>query len=511
MDARRPFWLCLLAAAPVVLDRGDGGRAERGSADRPREGDARRLAARRPSAAHRAAHRLRAAPRLVARRQAALVLEGAPLGEAAILDVATGRKRVVTDHFEHRGFTRAYFLHNGDLLLCGPTSGPSRAPSVPRRAVHGRDVGPARAVRRAAAAARHARAGRASRRRTARCASPGTAPTSTTPMPTSPIGSSTASPRSGPASSATATGARTSSDVERAVDRNAVSPIAVLEVQGFRGAEDRELIFTAYAHQGGEVMGVDLGARDRRRFGDELLEQPGVRGGRGHRARRRLGAGRARPREHRDAGPARHLAPLARRHGELERLTYFNRYRGGYYAFNPTVSPDGRDVAFQLSIDGPVEGEGRASCCSIHQGHHGQRGRRRLRGLDPDRRLRPEPAGLDVPDAEHHGQDDALPVHGDAVLRGPVRDQLPRRPDALLDHEQPLDGRPDRHDPQGLPAGHPGAARQGCRRSQGASGRAARGREGRRQARKARSAPAAAQEGPQGPQAARRRRTRRSQ
>jgi hypothetical protein len=47
-----------------------------------------------------------------------VILEGAPLGDVAILDVRTGRTRTVTDQFEHRGFTRAYFLHNGDLLLC---------------------------------------------------------------------------------------------------------------------------------------------------------------------------------------------------------------------------------------------------------------------------------------------------------------------------------------------------------------------------------------------------------
>jgi hypothetical protein len=45
--------------------------------------------------------------------------------------------------------------------------------------------------------------------------------------------------------------------------------------------------------------------------------------------------------------------------GVWDRLTRFNRYRGGWYASNPAVSPDGRHFAFQLSIDGDVEGEGR--------------------------------------------------------------------------------------------------------------------------------------------------------
>ena len=52
------------------------------------------------------------------------------------------------------------------------------------------------------------------------------------------------------------------SDVERVAERNTVSPAAVLEVQDFRGPKEKEVIFTAYAHQGGEVMGVELGRRN---------------------------------------------------------------------------------------------------------------------------------------------------------------------------------------------------------------------------------------------------------
>ena len=49
-------------------------------------------------------------------------------------------------------------------------------------------------------------------------------------------------------------------NVERVIERTAVSPLAplaVLEVQDFRAGTD-ELIFTAYAYAGGEVMGVNL-------------------------------------------------------------------------------------------------------------------------------------------------------------------------------------------------------------------------------------------------------------
>jgi hypothetical protein len=150
------------------------------------------------------------------------------------------------------------------------------------------------------------------------------------------------------------------SDVELAVERNAVSPIAVLESQGFRGRDDREIVFTAYAHQGGEVMGALRGVRERRdgsatNYSNSPVyeEVEGIApNGRYALVERDLEA---------TAEPGAldiWRLPLDG-DGDFERLTYFNRYRGGYYASNPTISPDGERIAFQLSFDGPVEGEGR--------------------------------------------------------------------------------------------------------------------------------------------------------
>jgi hypothetical protein len=266
---------------------------------------------------------------------------------------------VVTDHFEHRGISRAYFLHNGDLLLCGPTSGPGPTPERPEA---GRFTGVMSVLR---------------------------APFRGEPQPlgascwegmaTSDHSMRIAWNRSdidytdddlaervinGISEIWTGVvryrgGRAYLSDAERAVERNAVSPIAVLEAQGFRGPRDRELVFTAYAHAGGEVMGIDRRAGDvsdgsATNYSNSPVyeEVEGIAPDGSYALVERDLESTATP------GPLDIWRLPLDGSGEFERLTFFNRYRGGHYASNPTVSPDGRTIAFQLSFDGPVEGEG---------------------------------------------------------------------------------------------------------------------------------------------------------
>jgi hypothetical protein len=287
-----------------------------------------------------------------------VLMEGAPLGEVAILDVKSGRKRIVTDHFEHRGFSRAYFLDNGDLLLCGPTSGPEPSDAHPEA---GRFSGVMSVLRRPFTKrpqylGASCWEGMATSDRSMRIAWNRSDIDYTDEdladrvvNGISEIWTGVVRYRNGRAYL---------SDVERAVERQAVSPIAVLEAQGFRGRGDREVIFTAYAHQGGEVMGVPRAGGERRRvtnYSDSPVyeEVEGIApNGRYALVERDLES-MAEP------GPLDIWRLPLDGKGALERLTYFNRYRGGYYASNPTVSPDGETIAFQLSYDGPVEGEGR--------------------------------------------------------------------------------------------------------------------------------------------------------
>jgi MYXO-CTERM domain-containing protein len=143
-------------------------------------------------------------------------------------------------------------------------------------------------------------------------------------------------------------------DVDLLIDRKAVLPVAVLEVQDFRAGTD-ELIFTAYAYAGGEVMSVELSTGLVTNYSQSPLyeEAEGV------------APNGAWVLVERDLDNAFYPGPLDTWLLPLDgsqawdRLTHFNRYRGGWYASNPTVNPNGTHFAFQLSFDGDVEGEGR--------------------------------------------------------------------------------------------------------------------------------------------------------
>jgi hypothetical protein len=286
---------------------------------------------------------------------ALLYLDRAPLGDVWQIDVETRATRKLTGHFPHRGFTRAQYLKNGDVLLCGPTSGPLPTAERPEA---GRFTGVLSILR-----------------------------TSRPLRPPQPLGmpcwegivASRASMRiawnrsdidytaadlidrviNGVSEIWTGqirfVGGRAALvNVAKRADRTAVSAIAVLEGQGFRPRAEDELIFTAYAHQGGEVMGLDLATGAVRNYSNSPVYEE-VEG---------LSPDGAWALVERDLESVAIPGPLDIWRLSLdgsatwERLTFFNRYRGGWYASNPTVHRSGRRFAFQLSIDGPTEGEG---------------------------------------------------------------------------------------------------------------------------------------------------------
>jgi hypothetical protein len=280
-------------------------------------------------------------------------LDGSPLGDVWTVDVATGRTRKLTDGFDHRGFSRAYYLANGDLLLCGPTSGPQPSPERPEA---GRVTGVMSVLR---------------------------APFDGQPEPLGlPCWEGMATARSSmriawnrsdidytdsdlvdrvvngvteiwTGEIRDVDGRATIVDARKVLDRDAFGSLAVFEVQSFRPQDEQELILTAYAYQGGEVLGLDLASGALRNYSNSSAyeEAEGVDAtGNAVYVERDLAYEGIEP-------GALDIWRLALDDGSWERVTFFNRY-APYYASNPAVSPDGRRLAFQLSIDGETEGQG---------------------------------------------------------------------------------------------------------------------------------------------------------
>ncbi len=266
------------------------------------------------------------------------------IGDVYELDLATRGVRPITAHFAHAGFTRARYLASGDILLCGP---------------HERNPGSENG--------RYASELWVLERSLARAAQPLDAPCF-----------------EGPAVSRKSLRiAWTRSDYPRRVvfgrseiwtgeisydggqprlvnrrkllDRSAFYYLAFLETQDFRPPDERELLFTAYAWRGGEAMGVDLETRELRNYsrswGYDEIE--GVfPDGQSAAVEREPDNYWAVPRGRIDI-----WRTSLDGSGQSERLTYFSDF-AGYGANNPSISPDGRWMAFGLRDARGAHGNG---------------------------------------------------------------------------------------------------------------------------------------------------------
>jgi len=131
--------------------------------------------------------------------RALVFLDRANDGNAWTVDVATGATRNLTGGFtNHQGFSRAHLLGNGDILLCGPTSGPRPTPRRPEAGRFNGVLWVLRAPFREPPQPSGWRAGKGWRSRSAPTRSPGPARRSTSALPTSSARSGSESPRSGP-------------------------------------------------------------------------------------------------------------------------------------------------------------------------------------------------------------------------------------------------------------------------------------------------------------------------
>ena len=265
------------------------------------------------------------------------------LGNVYELEINTGKSRSLTTHFKHQGFTRARYLANGGLLLCGPgrvsvdgaqglrwhaelwflpegASGPAQqlnepcfeGPAVSRRDMHiawTRSNYPDKVV-----------------------------------FAYSQIWTGRIEVEEGQARLV---------DRRKRVDRASFMYLAFLETQDFRPPDEQELLFTAYAYKGGEVMGVDLVSGALTNYSRDWAydEAEGVfPDGNSIAVERELGTYTAIP-----VGDIDIWQLALDGSGVSRRLTYFTEY-AGYGANNPVVSPDGSKLAFGLRIKGGEHG-----------------------------------------------------------------------------------------------------------------------------------------------------------
>lgn len=266
------------------------------------------------------------------------------VGDVYELELATGASRALTRHFAHAGFTRARYLANGDVLLCGPRA---QAPGPEQ----GRWASELWLLERALA--RPAQPldeqcfeGPAVSRKSLRIAWTRSEYPERVVLGRSEIWTGEISYEAG-----------TPRLVDRTLllDRSAFWYLAFLETQDFRPPDERELLFTAYAWRGGEVMGVDLETGELRNYSRDwgYDEVEGVFPD---------GASAAVEREPDNywsvpRGAIDIWRTALDGSGASERLTRFSEFPG-YGANNPAISPDGRFMAFGLREQSGAHGNG---------------------------------------------------------------------------------------------------------------------------------------------------------
>jgi WD40 repeat protein len=266
------------------------------------------------------------------------------VGNAFELDFATRAARPLTAHFSHAGFTRARYLANGDVLLCGPR------PDAPG-AEHGRYASELWLLERPFARAAQPLGepcfeGPAVSRRSLRIAWTVSEYPERVVLGRSEIWTGEISYDGGTPHLV---------DKRKRLDRSAFYYLAFLETQDFRPPDEREFLFTAYAWRGGEAMGLDLETGQIRNYsrnwGYDEIE--GVFPD---------GASAAVEREPDNyTSVPRGAIDIWRTaldgSGQSERLTEFSEF-AGYGANNPAISPDGRWMAFGLREASGEHGNG---------------------------------------------------------------------------------------------------------------------------------------------------------
>lgn len=267
------------------------------------------------------------------------------IGDVHEIALATGESRSLTSHFRHHGFTRARYLASGDLLLCGPggasaTGGDSSRWQTELWFLPRKEMGPAQRLEEPCFE------GPAVSRHDMQIAWTHSTYPDEILFARSEIWTGRIQVEAGKARLV---------DRRRRVGRRDFMYLAFLETQDFRPPDERELLFTAYAYKGGEVMGVDLVSGELINYSQSWTydEAEGVfPDGKSIAVEREVNTYTAVP-----IGDIDIWQLALDGSGSSRRLTHFTEY-AGYGANNPVISPDGRKMAFALRLKGGDHGNG---------------------------------------------------------------------------------------------------------------------------------------------------------
>jgi hypothetical protein len=272
-----------------------------------------------------------------------LVYLDALVGNAYELELATGTRRSLTSHFPHHGFTRVRYLANGDFLLCGPSAsteeGAKDAGDRWRTELFflGGEGG-------AQSLQEPCFEGPAASRLDMKIAWTRSDYPEELLLARSEIWTGRIVLDDGRARLV---------DRRRRVGREDFYYLAFLETQDFRPPNDQELLFTAYAYKGGEVMGVDLETGSLTNYSRDwgYDEAEGVfPEGKTIAIEREADTYTAVP-----VGDIDIWELALDGSAQAIRLTNFTDY-AGFGANNPVVSPDGKKMVFGLRIKGGEHG-----------------------------------------------------------------------------------------------------------------------------------------------------------
>jgi Tol biopolymer transport system component len=268
-------------------------------------------------------------------------------GDVFEIEIATRALRPLTHHYFHEGYTRALHLSNGDVLLSGAAEFDAKNPWRSRNETAELWVLQRPFDRPPVPLETRCSEGPAVSRTRLRIAwtidhgdAPDRMPEGASQMWTADIEYADGKPRL--------------SNAKKVLDSRDVPFKVNLETQDFRPADEKELIFSGYGHQGTEVMGLDLETGKVTNYSNapgQYDEPEGIFPDGKHTL--------VECDRHSKKGPGHvDIYQLALDgSGTVERLTFFND-RPGYKSSNPAVAPGGKTIAFQEARSSEPAGVG---------------------------------------------------------------------------------------------------------------------------------------------------------